>query len=239
MVGAVDIWSVDLGACVISPPISCLSHDENAFSDRLRGREHRDRWIRSRRALRTIIAAQSGQQPADVRFEHGPFGKPRLAAPGRNTQPVHFNLTRSGDLCLIATCRDHPVGIDVELTGAHGGEDSIARQFFAPREAATIGGLTGARKHRAFLDIWTRKEAYTKAIGVGLQQPLRDLDLSAVDARVKDAAAWRLVSLPLAAGYVGTVAIHETVAARCATVPIRTFDYSQFISVLHSHEYAQ
>lgn len=107
-------------------------------------------------------------------------------------------------------------------------------------------GLTGARKHRAFLDIWTRKEAYTKAIGVGLQHPLRDLDLSAVDAdppvicasRADRFPAWRLVSLALAAGYVGTLAVQEASTAQRSAIHIRTFD-SQFTSGPHFQELAQ
>jgi 4'-phosphopantetheinyl transferase len=77
------------------------------------------------------------------------------------------------------------VGIDVELAAkAFAGLD-VARQFFTAREAVELGELTPAARPLAFLRCWTRKEAYIKARGEGLQTPL---DTFAVTLREEDPA---------------------------------------------------
>ena len=84
-------------------------------------------WVRSRAALRLITAAHCKCHPAQLRFDSGQFGKPKLVSHHSPRAPFHFNLSRSGDLCLIATCLDQPVGIDVERISAEGGEEESPR----------------------------------------------------------------------------------------------------------------
>jgi 4'-phosphopantetheinyl transferase len=48
----------------------------------------------------------------------------------------------------------------------------LAERFFAPREAAALRRLPAAAQLRAFFDCWTRKEAFVKALGLGLCFPL-------------------------------------------------------------------
>jgi 4'-phosphopantetheinyl transferase len=220
MGGAVDIWRIDLANAVIGLSPNSLSDEENTRSKHLRGEKDRIRWIYSRVALRAIVAALMGRDPAEVCFEYGPFGKPRLSVEA-GQRPLHFSLTRSGDLCLIATSSDHAVGIDVEQMSSQGGEDWIADQVFTPREKAMLQSLMGPQKRRVFLDLWTRKEACAKAIGMGLQASLRDLDVSGIDAKLpanfpaemKGAAGWRLISLSPATGYVATLVVPNGSAA--------------------------
>lgn len=237
MGGAVDIWRIDLADAVIGLLPNSLSDEENTRSKHLRSEKNRIRWIYSRLALRTIVATLVGRGPVEIRFEYGPFGKPRLSVEA-GQRPLHFSLTRSGDLCLIATCSDHPVGIDVEQMNSKGGEDWIADQVFTPREKAMLQSLTASQKSRAFLDLWTRKEACAKAIGMGLQASLRDLDVSGVDAKLpanfpaemKGSAGWRLIPLSPAAGYVATLVVPEASAASRTPIRLRPFAFGPQIA---------
>ncbi len=243
MGGAVDIWRIDLPNAVIGLIPNSLSDEENARAKHLRGDKNQIRWIYSRLALRTIVASLVDRDPAQVRFEYGPFGKPRLSVEA-GERPLHFSLTRGGDLCLIATCRDHAVGIDVEQLSSEGGEDWIADQIFTPHEKATLQSLTGPQKRRVFLDFWTRKEACVKAMGMGLQTCLRDLDVSGIDAKLpanfpaemKRSAGWRLISLSPAVGYVATLVVPEGSAACHNPVLIRPFTFGpQIATAGHAH----
>ena len=239
MGGAVDIWRIDLANAVIGLFPDSLCDEENTRSKHLRGEKNRIRWICSRVALRTIVATLVGRDPAHIRFEYGPFGKPRLSVEA-GQRPLHFSLSRSGDLCLIATCSDHPVGIDVEQMSSEGGEDWIAEQVFTPREKAMLQSLAGPQKRRVFLDLWTRKEACTKAMGMGLQASLRDLDVSGTDAKLpanfpaemKGSAGWRLVPLSPAAGYVATLVVPKGSAAWRTPIRIRPFAFGPQIAAI-------
>ena len=233
--GAAHVWRVTLAPPASWPSSLRLAPGEQAHADRLRNEEGRNRWICSRLALRTIVAAYCECEQGEIRFEQGPFGKPRLAENGRGASRVHFNLTRSGDLCLVAVSRDYPVGIDVERLDGAGGEDLIARRFFTSREAEWIARLEGQPKNKAFLEIWTRKEAYLKATGLGLQPSLGDVDVSPSENSPgihsiagPSSTTWRLIPLFPAAGYVATLALPlASTGDGNGDIEMKTFRFAQ------------
>lgn len=109
------------------------------------------------------------------------------------------------------------------LAGAD--EDLVAR-FFSPREREMIRALPAALRPEAFFHCWTRKEAYIKAIGLGLSQPLRDFTVSVhpgepaalleVAGDPGAAARWRLHALHPGPGFVGALAAEAPeVRLRC------------------------
>jgi 4'-phosphopantetheinyl transferase len=77
---------------------------------------------------------------------------------------VRFNLSHSGELTVCAFARGREVGIDVELESRKTEPLRLAERFFAPDEAEAV-----RRDGReAFFRIWVRKEAYVKALGLGI-----------------------------------------------------------------------
>ncbi|MEZ4264926.1 MAG: 4'-phosphopantetheinyl transferase superfamily protein [Myxococcota bacterium] len=84
---------------------------------------------------------------------------------------VSFNLSHTEGLAAVAVASRGEVGCDVEHTGRRGRLDAIAKRFFTPGELATMEGLEGADRRGRFFEIWTLKEAYCKARGLGLHLP--------------------------------------------------------------------
>ena len=101
---------------------------------------------------------------AMAEFTTGVFGKPRLAV----DSPLHFSLSYRRGWIAIAMASS-PVGVDVELMSA-GIDDAsaIAERFFHADEKALLRDLQGDELARAFVGIWTRKEALVKAAGLGV-----------------------------------------------------------------------
>jgi 4'-phosphopantetheinyl transferase len=91
----------------------------------------------------------------------------------------------------------------------------MADRFFAPAEAARIRALPVEHRQEAFFHVWTRKEAFIKATGQGLAFGLDRFEVAVPPdepVRVRhvegdDAAAWSLLPLSPAAGYVAALAI--------------------------------
>jgi 4'-phosphopantetheinyl transferase len=110
--------------------------------------------------------------PPGWRFAAGAHGKPELA-PGQ-VSGVSFNLSHCRDLVAVVVAAGVDVGIDVESPERHPFDDmSIARAHFTPAEQdhlLAIGDDT--RRRLAFLELWTAKEAFIKAMGQGLSMPL-------------------------------------------------------------------
>ncbi len=103
-----------------------------------------------------------------VSFAYNPFGKPYLY----NFPDYHFSVSHADD-CIAFTASDQPIGIDTEKIAAYDFE--IARRFFVPQEVSFIE--TSEDKNFAFYDIWTKKEAYLKMLGVGLSKPLQSFNI--------------------------------------------------------------
>lgn len=165
------------------PPLDTLLRD-SALDDAERARarrylrpEHGQRWALARHAARTIIASYCAIPPESLTFIEAERGKLSV----REAPWLSFNLSHSGDWLLLAlTLAPAQLGVDVEQARPDRHFEVIARRVFSPREQRALLALADdAAAYRAcFYRIWTRKEAYIKALGMGLHLPLESFDVS-------------------------------------------------------------
>ncbi|MFJ4389511.1 4'-phosphopantetheinyl transferase family protein [Pseudomonas soli] len=118
--------------------------------------------------LHQVLASYLAIPVEHVRIARTATGKPWL--------PEHawlrFNLTHSGHSAAIALCRDHEVGVDLEMvSGKVTVKKAIARRFFHPDEQCWLA-LDEANYLTRFTQLWSMKEAWLKARGTGLTQSL-------------------------------------------------------------------
>ncbi|KAA0683725.1 4'-phosphopantetheinyl transferase family protein [Azospirillum brasilense] len=192
-----------------------LSPDETARAARFATEELRTRCVLRRGLLRHRLGRVLGRDPATLAFAYGPMGKPFL--PGGPA----FNLADCKDHVLIAIAPLETVelGVDVERLRRLPDAAGIAERFFAPEERDAFAALPEALRDEAFLNGWTRKEAFIKATGQGLSTPLdrfaveltpgRPARLLSLDGALEagDAAEWSLFDLRPAPGLVGALAV--------------------------------
>jgi 4'-phosphopantetheinyl transferase len=180
-----------------------LCAQERQRAARLRFERDRRRFIVARARLRELLAARLGVRPASVRLACNPNGKPALA---RQPAQAHwrFNVSHCEEVAVYALSRRREVGIDVEAIRSLPAADAIAAQCFTPRESEAYRGLAPRDKPLAFFRCWTRKEAFVKALGVGLSVRLDELDVS--EGRVGENGAWRLESFSPLAGFIAALA---------------------------------
>jgi 4'-phosphopantetheinyl transferase len=144
-----------------------LKPDEHARATRFRTWELMSRFVASRAALRAVLSGSLGMHLVDVPLAYGSYGKPYI--PG---SAIGFNLSHSADCALIAIALDWEIGVDVERVRPIADRDDIARQHFCPEELADLLSLEAGLRDRGFFACWTRKEAYVKALGEGLNATL-------------------------------------------------------------------
>jgi 4'-phosphopantetheinyl transferase len=192
-----------------------LGTDELLRAGRLRSREARDRFVAGRGLLRETLAACLGQDPAMVRLAMGEFGKPRLAD-REEGGGLRFNLSHSGDLCLVAVAVGREVGVDLELVRDDLPFREMAARFFSQRERDELFGLPEDEQLAAFYRGWTRKEAYLKGCGSGFSQPADACDVSLLPSPAAllahrtapgEPAAWTITDLPVPPGYCAALAV--------------------------------
>ncbi|MEV7440885.1 4'-phosphopantetheinyl transferase superfamily protein [Streptomyces sp. NPDC091204] len=145
---------------------SVLSADEHARWIRLRSEAARRRHLGARLLCRSVLGAYTGMAARQLRFTPGDFGRPELLP---NPSGLRFNLSHTDGLIVCVVTDGLLCGVDVERTDGDPNVVGYAMERFTAAERARLEAADPARRARDFLDIWVLKEAYTKALGVGLQ----------------------------------------------------------------------
>ena len=209
--GEAHVWRVSVDCASAPDPWSLLSEAERHRALALRSPIHRAHWIRARAALRDVLRRYIGSK-LPSRFRTGMFGKPEL----QDHDWLRFNLSHSGQWALIAVAREREVGIDVEEVRRIDPEAVIRSSFsFAEREA--LSRLTGGAQLDAFYRCWTRKEAFVKALGLGLHADLTAFDVSVeaqpmlLDVRrpLPFHSRWTLADIQVDSRYKAAIAVQE------------------------------
>lgn len=213
-INEIQIWAVDLEVWPdqVQRWAATLSADERERADRFVFARDRLRFTVGRSVLRTLMARYTGVPEAAIRFRYADKGKPELAEGG-----LHFNVSHSEALLVAAFTRSSPLGIDVERARELPDAERIAKRFFSAVEFETLRRLPAHRREEGFFNCWTRKEAYVKAVGGGLQIPLDRFNVTldpkaevkflAIEDDRAAAATWSLFHLEPKPGYIGALAI--------------------------------
>ncbi|MEU2052135.1 4'-phosphopantetheinyl transferase family protein [Streptomyces bungoensis] len=184
-----------------------LDAEERARAAAFHRPRDRDAYVVAHASLRGVLSRLLGV-PADalplVREPcagcGGPHGRPALRTSG-----VHFSLSHSGDLVMVALAPT-PVGVDVE--GLATAQAVLgAQSALHAAEADELARLPAHERPAAFTRTWVRKEAYLKGLGTGL---VRDPALDYVGTGPLPAAPapeWTLRDVLVPAGYAAAVAL--------------------------------
>lgn len=213
---AVHVWAapLDVTPARLVELRATLSPDEQERAARFGSELLTARFVASRGQLRELLSEYLGAAPSEIRFAYSTRGKPSVLAPN---SPIRLSVSHSGDVALYAFSAFSEVGVDVEAAVAFDAMSGIASRYFSAAERAALAAASRSTYTTAFYSCWTRKEAYLKARGIGLNEPLDGFDVSmrpgdrAALLRVAgDASApsrWSLAHLEPARGYIGALAV--------------------------------
>jgi 4'-phosphopantetheinyl transferase len=128
---------------------------------------HSGRYVVSHCKLRAILAWYIGMVPENIRFAKEDFGKPYISIDGQEPE-VKFNLSHSRRKMIVAVGLHGQIGVDIEEWNGRVDFDLVVSSCFAEVERCFWNGLPEDRKDAFFYRLWTRKESFAKAVGVGL-----------------------------------------------------------------------
>ena len=97
------------------------------------------------------------------------LGKPVIKKP--NNLNLDISISHSGNYLVVGVCDGGKLGVDIELFKNI--DFGILKNCLSVSEEIYINSGKGmTQKLGNFYEIWTRKEAYSKTLGIGLQRPL-------------------------------------------------------------------
>jgi 4'-phosphopantetheinyl transferase len=226
--GGVDVWLCfydtldapawrDAFAALLTP-------EERARHDRLGSSQQQLAFLAGAALCRHVLSRYAPVNPAAWRFVAGEHGKPHIATPP--VEPaLWFNLSGTRGLVACAVSRATPtVGVDVEVVEPTADMLDVAAQFFSTSEAQALRALPPQEQPERFLTLWTLKESYVKARGLGIAAvSLQDvafdirtdgsIGLALAPSLGDEAAGWHFASIRVSAHHLLAVAARLAGAA--------------------------
>ena len=181
-----------------------LSPDEYERWRRFHLEADRQRFLLARALVRSLLGAYVQQAPASLQFTRSPYGKPELVQPAATPeQTLKFNLSHTRGLLVLAVTAADEIGVDVESITREAEMLALAERYFAASEVAMLRAADPLQLHELFFRLWTLKEAYVKARGLGLQLGLdsfaiglgRNSTPALLHAADDDSARWSCFSI--------------------------------------------
>jgi 4'-phosphopantetheinyl transferase len=190
-----------------------LSPDELERANNFRFPKDRERFIIRRYQLRLILSKYCGCQPFELIFGYNSCKKPFIRSP--EFKEVKFNMSCSGDLMLVGLCNQNEIGIDIEKVCEITDLDNIASENFSLPELKYLNATLD--RTNAFYKIWTRKEAFIKAIGKGMYYPLKSFCVEVNSSgscehlvifnHLTESKLWRTAEINTSDSYIASMAI--------------------------------
>jgi 4'-phosphopantetheinyl transferase len=198
MVSVYYALTADIGA----PDIAALPQADLDRLPRTARAPRRIEHLAGRTLLRSALEDATGRPARDLEIRTTARGKPECGA------GPSVSVSHSGPWAACALAGAGSVGVDVQVPVPGRQIESIAREHFARAESDWID----ARPAQRFYMLWVLKEAYLKALGVGLAGGLDALQcriepplIEIVAARSPAATSLRLFALETA--FVGIAAV--------------------------------
>ena len=215
--GEIHVWQIRIDELLADPVTSTLTKSELERAGKFAFPHLATRWIRGRVALRQILSLYLRTIPQDVAFGSGSRGKPFIIAPDGTPSKIEFNMSDTGDHVMVAIAANRSIGVDVEKIRDIEKIDDIVERNFSELERRSYRGLPQRCRRTAFFTAWTRKEAYTKAVGLGLYLPLDSFSVSIapeepariieIDGSPSRAAEWTVSDIAVSTGYLGALVV--------------------------------
>jgi 4'-phosphopantetheinyl transferase len=219
---AVHIWRADLNCT--EPALlhfgQTLVADEKFRAERFYFQRDRNNFIAARGILRELLGRYLHCSPETLEFTYSKHGKPSLSESAA-APDIQFNVSHSHGLALFAFTRNRHLGVDIERVRRDIAAEEIAERYFSPQEVVELLALPPSARAEGFFRCWTRKEAYVKARGEGLQISLQSFHVSLSpeqSARLisTDSDRWALHSLHPNAESVGAIVVEgQDVSVHC------------------------
>jgi 4'-phosphopantetheinyl transferase len=209
----IHIWRVEATESNAALLASGITEAEHARAKCFRLSVSRNEFIVARGFSRFILGRYLGVPAERVRFREGQHGKPELASQAYGDR-LSFNLSHCHGVILAAIAVGHEVGIDIEFLDASVCFSEIARTVFSRSEERWLSELPDDERQLNCFRCWTRKEAFVKALGEGLSDRIRQVEIVPADgallARIAGVSVgdhWMVKDLDVGDSFVAAIAI--------------------------------
>jgi len=171
----VDLWLVFVDETydqvLVSTYRSLLTSLELEQEKRFYFAKDSHRFLVTRALVRDVLSHYAPILPQDWRFESSEYGRPVIANGDAVAKRISFSISHTDGLIILGVTRDRALGIDAENITREA-PIQFADSFFSLSEIRALRQLPTSLQSQRFFELWTLKESYIKARGIGLSIPL-------------------------------------------------------------------
>lgn len=200
--------------------LALLNDEERAQQQRFHFERHRHQYLITRALVRSVLSLYTDAVPPEAwKFNKNTYNKPYIAHP-QPPAALSFNLSHTEKMVALAVTQNGDIGVDVEYLPRENVGLDIAKRYFSETEFQELCALPADLQKRRFLDLWTLKEAYIKARGMGLAIPLDqfsysfprpgEIQISFSQNLHDNAGSWRLWQFKPGDTHIAALALHAS-----------------------------
>ncbi|MFE9767979.1 4'-phosphopantetheinyl transferase family protein [Streptomyces sp. NPDC005808] len=198
-----------------------LDENEREVAGRFLFERDRRQYLVAHALVRRVLALETGIPEAEAIIWRSSRGRPFLQTPAgglpRGADTLDFNLSHANAYNLLGVSRGLRIGVDLErLDRGERGLENIIATFSAEEQDWIADAASGRPRSRRALRLWTLKEAYSKARGLGLGLPFDSFAFTLTEDRGvlafrpppdDSAAHWRFLEIEPVAEVLAAVAV--------------------------------
>ena len=165
----IHVWQ---GCPVVNEDTIKLNEAYLSAGERERSRRFvltRDRYfyVIGRGILRRLLGRYLEEDPAGLVIDVNHQGKPHLLT-GSNETPLHFNISHSQGMVMMAFSLITELGVDVEYIHRERDYLGVAERYLSVEELSILDSLRQRKRKERFYQFWVKKEALLKLAGEGV-----------------------------------------------------------------------
>lgn len=142
---------------------SILTDSERQRAERFVVEPPKIQYIITRAFLRLGLSSLLNIEVQSYEFKKNKWGKPLFIK-----SPYEFNVSHTKNYAAIAFSFQKKIGIDIETKKKEFAAKNIAYRFFSEEEKAFLKQTATNDLSQHFFNIWSGKEAVSKAVGMGM-----------------------------------------------------------------------
>lgn len=179
----VHVWAISL-ANLVETELNYLNSicdaTEHQKADRFIFDRDRYAYLAAHGLVRFALSEyDSTYSPCEWSFHTGPHGRPEIDT--HLGSYLRFNLSHCATRVVCVVSKIIDCGIDVEPIKRANDCNTLIEHCLTAKEKEWVTSIKTELQGGRFIQIWTLKEAVTKAVGLGLNIPFDELDIEITD----------------------------------------------------------
>ena len=150
---------------------SLISEEELSKYRSIKHQKSQQSYLVAHAMLRSVLSGYVDRPVLDWQFVRGEHGKPALFL-SDGLPDIRFNLTHTDGLTACVVSLPGDCGIDVERHDTVHSFEAVSQRMFADEECRFLADHDF--DPAMFYRLWTLREAYVKALGLGLVGSTKD-----------------------------------------------------------------